>query len=125
MQIVARNLRDEFRRNSFVIFKNILPNETCELLKKEAERLVSVCDRSELKHTFSARTNAQRKDHYFLTSGDKIRFFLEEHDGDRINKIGHALHELVGWDEAVFEAVVCVTIKMQDSRIKKLWSNFQ
>jgi len=66
-------------------------------------------------------------DDYFLTSGDKIRFFLEQDALDRdgkltrpkekaVNKIGHALHEL----DPLFRKVT-----LQNQRIKQLVRDLQ
>ncbi|RKP23648.1 hypothetical protein SYNPS1DRAFT_18283, partial [Syncephalis pseudoplumigaleata] len=68
---------------------------------------------------FTTNPDKHVRDEYFLTSGDKIRYFLEEDalkDGelvvskDRvINKIGHALHAL----DPVFKRITC------DAKIKQ------
>ncbi|KAF7983775.1 hypothetical protein HWV62_18982 [Athelia sp. TMB] len=79
--------------------------QTSALLKRSKELLdeFSLDDHPLTKFTTSDKNHVG--DDYFLSSGDKIRYFLEEDAVDKegnltrekhkaVNKIGHALHEL-------------------------------
>ncbi len=94
-----------FHDEGVLILRDFVPLEECRKLKSRTLELVDEFNPEEVHSVFSTTQQTQLDDTYFIESGDKIRFFLEEDafdesgqlrqsKEDSLNKMGHAMHDL-------------------------------
>jgi len=102
---LSAEMLEDFSAAGVLILRDFVTRDACAALRQRALELVDAFDPSTVQSVFSTTSDEHQADDYFIDSGDKIRFFLE--DGafdaagelrqakiDSLNKIGHAMHDL-------------------------------
>lgn len=102
---LSDDMLSAYDRDGYLILDHFFDHNSCDTLRARARHLIESTDIESLGSVFSTTSHAHTKDDYFQTSGDKIRYFLEEEavsasgellrpPTESVNKIGHALHDL-------------------------------
>ena len=96
---------EAFEEAGVIVLTGFCSIDSCNALKARTQELVDAFDPAEVRSVFSTTKQTQLDDSYFIESGDKIRFFLEDDafdeagelrqpKADCLNKMGHAMHDL-------------------------------
>ena len=103
--VLSAEMCAEFEESGVVILRDFVSPDACAALRQRALELIDAFDPSSVRGVFSTKSDEHQADDYFIESGDKIRFFLEngafDDNGelrqgkeDSLNKMGHAMHDL-------------------------------
>ncbi|KAG1866684.1 hypothetical protein F4604DRAFT_1778278 [Suillus subluteus] len=123
LEYLSQTQIDKFYRDGYLIVPGFLSHDqTSSLLLRAKELLDDFTPEDHPLTKFTTSDEDHIGDNYFLNSGDKIRYFLDEDAVDSsgkltrdksraVNKIGHALHEL----DPVFRNVT-----LENDRLKAL-----
>ncbi len=96
---------NDFAQNGVAVFPDAVDAVALDGIRTRIRELVDEFDPDGVRTVFSTGDQSHGRDEYFLTSGDKTRFFFEDgvlsDDGNllvdkhqSLNKIGHAMHDL-------------------------------
>jgi phytanoyl-CoA hydroxylase len=99
-------LAADYKQNGFAVIENAIAESDLESIRIAAKSIVESFDVSQHRSVFSTKHEDKDRDMYFIDSAEAVHCFLEEHaltesgELDRpkdraINKIGHAMHDLV------------------------------
>ena len=104
--MLSNKQKKDYITKGYTVFKNFKSKQACEALRDAASQIISEFDPQSHRSIFATNNEQQSRDDYFLTSGDKVRCFFEDGAFDKkgalkqdkslsINKIGHAMHDLI------------------------------
>ena len=69
--------RMDFERDGYLVLPGFVDGQACETLKARMDELVAAFDPSDVATIFSTTEQLHAQADYFLSSGDKIRFFAD------------------------------------------------
>tara|TARA_B100000579_G_scaffold138854_1_gene112871 strand:+ start:5069 stop:5899 length:831 start_codon:yes stop_codon:yes gene_type:complete len=99
MSELTTEQKNSFDENGVLVLPDFFSIEECDLLMSRMTTIIDAAN-DENSTVFSTTDQTHSQEDYFLTSGDKIRFFYEQQSKDStpselsLNKVGHALHDL-------------------------------
>lgn len=108
MEVLTEQDVQKYREEGYLVLQGFLSPEECDALRERMSEIVERMDvpahcRTQFTTDHDEQLKSQGNADYFITSGDKIRYFFEKGVFDdkgefimprerSLNKIGHALH---------------------------------
>ncbi len=104
--VLSREQIEQFREQGFVVLERLFSVADMAVLRSAAERIVDEFDIEHHRTVFATTDRDKGRDQYFMDSAENVSCFLEADalgpDGEltkpknaAINKIGHAMHDLI------------------------------
>ena len=102
---LTQDMVSAYREAGVLVLRDFVSVDSCDALRRRANEMVAEFDPADVRSVFSTTKQTQLDDSYFIESGDKVRFFLEDDAYDEagelrqakehcLNKMGHAMHDL-------------------------------
>ncbi len=99
-------LRSRYLEQGYAVIEGVIPQSAIDSIRCAATRIVDEFDINAHRTVFSTKDRDRGRDDYFIQSAQAVHCFLEEDaldaegnlvhaKGRAINKIGHAMHDLV------------------------------
>ena len=88
---MSEDMCSAFAEDGYLIIEDFFTAAQCDALKAHAQNLMDGNEAGADMVIFSAAGQAHAKSDYFRTSGDKIRFFLEEGSVDETGQLRETL----------------------------------
>jgi phytanoyl-CoA hydroxylase len=97
---------NDYREYGFIVLESVIDQRELDIIRSAASRIIDNFDIDNQRTVFSTADEDRGRDRYFIESAEKVSCFLEADALDdqgqllrskhgSINKIGHAMHDLV------------------------------
>tara|TARA_Y100000817_G_scaffold211624_1_gene166162 strand:- start:1652 stop:2485 length:834 start_codon:yes stop_codon:yes gene_type:complete len=100
MDALTTDQKNSFDENGVLVMPDFFSHKECDSLMDRMSEIIQKAKEPKSSTIFSTTDRSHAQEDYFLTSGDKVRFFYEQLGEDTkpseltLNKVGHALHDL-------------------------------